>query len=116
MKVVVVRHGQTNYNVVGLYNVDPTVDVFLTKVGIGEAKQLAEQFKNEPFDAIFVSELPRTRQTAEYINQFHNLPILVDAARTVLHIAEKDLSRRKTSIIGRPTFLGISRKKTTKML
>lgn len=78
MKITVVRHGQTNYNVVGLHNADPTVDVFLTEVGISEAKQLAEQFKNEPFDAIFVSELPRTKQTAEYINRFHNLPILVD--------------------------------------
>ena len=78
MKITVVRHGQTNYNVVGLHNADPTVDVFLTEVGISEAKQLAEQFKNEPFDVIFVSELPRTKQTADYINQFHNLPILVD--------------------------------------
>ena len=78
MKITVVRHGQTNYNVVGLHNADPTVDVFLTKVGISEAKQLAEQFKNEPFDAIFVSELPRTKQTADYINQFHDLPIIVD--------------------------------------
>ena len=78
MKITVVRHGQTNYNVIGLHNADPTADVFLTKVGISEAKQLAEQFKNEPFDAIFVSELPRTKQTAEYINRFHNLPILVD--------------------------------------
>ena len=78
MKIIVVRHGQTNYNVVGLHNADPTIDVFLTEVGINEAKQLAEQFKDEPFDAIFVSELPRTRQTAEYINQFHDLPIIVD--------------------------------------
>ncbi len=28
MKITVVRHGQTNYNVIGLHNADPTVDVF----------------------------------------------------------------------------------------
>lgn len=79
MKLTIVRHGQTNYNVLGLYNSDPTVDVFLTETGIDEAKCVAEQLKDEPFDAIFISELPRTRQTAEYINKYHKLPLFVDA-------------------------------------
>lgn len=78
MKLTIVRHGQTNYNVLGLLNSDPTVDVFLTEAGIDEAKRLAEQFKNEPFDVIFISELPRTRQTADYINKYHSLSLVVD--------------------------------------
>lgn len=79
MKIYVVRHGQTNYNVLGLHNSDPKVNVHLTEDGIAEAKRLAEELRKEKFDAIYVSELPRTRQTAEYINQYHNLPIIVDA-------------------------------------
>lgn len=79
MKITVVRHGQTNYNVAGLHNSDPSIDVHLTNNGIDEAKQVALKLKDEPFDALFVSELPRTRQTAEYINEYHKLPILVDA-------------------------------------
>ncbi len=79
MKITVVRHGQTNYNVAGLHNSDPSIDVHLTPDGINEAKQVALELKDEPFDALFISELPRTRQTAEYINEYHKLPILVDA-------------------------------------
>lgn len=78
MKIIVIRHGQTNYNVAGLHNSDPSVDVHLTKTGIDEAKQIAEQLKNESFDAIFISELPRTKQTASYINKYHKLPVQVD--------------------------------------
>lgn len=79
MKITVVRHGQTNYNVAGLHNSDPSIDVHLTDAGIDEAKRIAEELKNEPFDALFVSELPRTKQTADYINKYHKLPIKVDA-------------------------------------
>ena len=78
MKITVVRHGQTNYNVAGLHNSDPSVDVHLTPKGIDEAKQISLKLKDEPFDAIFISELPRTRQTAEYINTYHKLPLFVD--------------------------------------
>ena len=79
MKITVVRHGQTNYNVLGLHNSDPSVDVFLTERGINEAKKIGELLKEEPFEAIYISELPRTRQTAEYINKHHNLNLIVDA-------------------------------------
>lgn len=78
MKLTIVRHGQTNYNVLGLLNSDPAVDVFLTEVGVDEAKRTAEQLRDEPFDAIFISELPRTKQTAEYINKYHNLHLVAD--------------------------------------
>lgn len=70
------RHGQTNYNVLGLCNDDPTRDVHLTKLGIEQARQVAEKVRDEDFDLIVVSELPRTRQTAEIINQDHHVPIL----------------------------------------
>lgn len=78
MKIYVVRHGQTNYNVLGLNNVDPTVDVHLTEAGVAEAKAVAEKLKDVTFDVFFVSELPRTQQTAELINESRNVPILVD--------------------------------------
>lgn len=79
MKLTIVRHGQTNYNVLRLNNADPNIDVHLTKDGITEAKKIARQLKDESFDAIFVSELPRTKQTASYINEFHHLPLIEDA-------------------------------------
>ncbi|MFA7386934.1 MAG: histidine phosphatase family protein, partial [Thiohalobacteraceae bacterium] len=36
-----------------------------------------ETLRAAPLDAILVSELPRTRQTAELVNRYHGAPILV---------------------------------------
>ncbi len=79
MKLYVARHGQTNYNDVGLCNSDPAVDVHLTETGILEATNLSEKLKKVGLDRIFISELKRTRQTAGIINNHHDAPMTVDA-------------------------------------
>jgi probable phosphoglycerate mutase len=78
MKVYFARHGKTNYNDLRLCNADPSVDVHLTERGIEQAKALAKELKQAPLEHIFISELQRTRQTAEIINVFHNSPIEVN--------------------------------------
>jgi len=78
MKLLLVRHGQTNYNELGLNNSDPSVDVHLTETGIQQVEALAEKLRGTPIGQIYISELPRTRQTADMINKFHNAPIEVD--------------------------------------
>ena len=75
MRLFIMRHGQTNYNLRGLCNGDPARDVRLTDHGKQQARQAAEQLKQQPLDLILVSELPRTRQTAEIINQYHQTEI-----------------------------------------
>lgn len=40
--------------------------------------KLAKKLAAEKFDVIFTSELLRTQQTAQYINKFHDVPIIVD--------------------------------------
>ena len=79
------RHGQTNYNQLGLCNDDPSKDVFLTEEGIKQTQQAAEQLKDKPLKQILVSPLPRTRQTAEIINQYHHAPILVEEQIIDIH-------------------------------
>lgn len=79
VKVLLVRHGQTNYNQLHLANDDPAVDVHLTKIGIQQAENLAEQLKNTDFERIFVSQLRRTTQTANIINRHHHVPLQEDA-------------------------------------
>ena len=74
------RHGETNYNRLGLCNDNPQRDVHLTETGIRQAKQAAEQLRNKPLRRILVSELPRTHQTAEIINHYHQVPIHVHPA------------------------------------
>ena len=80
MSLFFMRHGQTNYNVPGLCNDDPGDAVHLTEVGRQQAAHAAEQLRHIPLCRIFVSELPRTRQTAAIVNQFHNVPMVVAAA------------------------------------
>lgn len=79
MKLYVARHGQTNYNDQGLCNSDPRTDVHLTEMGTKQAENLANNLKDININQIFVSELKRTKQTADIVNQFHNAPIKVDA-------------------------------------
>lgn len=75
MQVYFMRHGQTNYNQQLLCNDDPTKDVHLTPAGIQQAQGAAEELKPVPLEKIIVSKLPRTRQTADIINQYHQVPI-----------------------------------------
>jgi len=79
MKLYAMRHGRTNYNELGLCNDDPSRDVHLTKTGINQAEQAAEQMRNFELQRLVISELPRTRQTAEIINRYHQAPITVHA-------------------------------------
>lgn len=78
MKLIATRHAETNYNIKDLVNYDPTVDVHLTEKGIKQAEDLAEQLKDFNFDAIYISRLKRTKQTAEIINQYHKKNLIVN--------------------------------------
>ena len=78
MKLFLVRHAQTNYNVLKLANADPSVDVHLSEEGIKQAKNLAELLKDVSYDVVYISELPRTRQTAEILNKYHDKELIVD--------------------------------------
>lgn len=78
MKIILVRHAQTNYNILKLANADPSVDVHLSEEGIKQAENLAELLKDVDYDVVYISELPRTRQTAEIINKYHDKELIVD--------------------------------------
>jgi alpha-ribazole phosphatase len=80
--VVIARHAETNYNELGLVNYDPSVDVYLTSNGIKQAEELAKELKDRTFDIIIVSDMNRTRQTAEIINKHHNVEIISDTRIT----------------------------------
>ena len=75
MNLYVLRHGETNYNRLGLCNDDPRRDVYLTDTGIAQAEAASQQLRKTPLQLIITSELPRTRQTAAIINRYHHVPI-----------------------------------------
>lgn len=78
MKAYFVRHGQTNYNVKKLCNDDPIKDVHLTKLGKHQAKTVADKLKNIKLDLVYISELPRTRETARIIIQDRPIDLIVE--------------------------------------
>ena len=80
MNLYVMRHGRTNYNGLGLCNDDPDADVHLDEAGRQQARSAAEQLRDVDFDRIIVSPLPRTRQTADIVNRYHDAPIEVHPA------------------------------------
>ncbi len=96
MKLYFVRHGRTNYNRIGIMNDDPKVDVHLTKKGTEQAERVSETLKNTQLTHIYVSELLRTRQTAEIINIHHQLKLTQDSR----------LNDNRTGFNGKPWFFG----------
>ena len=78
MKIYAVRHAHTNYNQWYRLNGNPGVDVHLSKKGKQQAEEISEKLKDVPFEHIFISEMPRTRETANIINKHHNKKMTVE--------------------------------------
>lgn len=76
MNIIVVRHGQTDWNVRDL--LQGRTDIELNETGKLQAIETASNLKNINIDAIFVSPLKRTRRTAEEINRTKNLNMTID--------------------------------------
>ena len=69
MKLIVVRHGETEDNVNEiLQGASPGI---LTEKGKEQAKKLGERLKQEKIDYIYVSDLKRTVDTAAEIIKYH---------------------------------------------
>jgi probable phosphoglycerate mutase len=63
VRLLLIRHGQTSSNVDGLLDTAaPGAD--LTDEGRDQAERLVGKLEQQPLDAIYVSDLVRTRQTA----------------------------------------------------
>ena len=65
MKVYLIRHGETEYNLA--HRCQGWCDVDLTETGVSQAKALKERIGNFKFDRIISSDLYRTRHTASII-------------------------------------------------
>ena len=76
MKLYLIRHGETDWNVQG--KTQGRADIELNEVGIKQAKQTKEELKNIDIDLIICSPLKRAKKTAEIINEGRNIPIIFD--------------------------------------
>ena len=76
MNIIVVRHGQTDWNVKDL--LQGRTDIELNENGKNQTIETANKLVNMQIDAIYVSPLKRTIDTAQQINNTRNLNMLID--------------------------------------
>ena len=79
MKIILVRHGESEANVAGRINDDPARSVNLTERGRKQAVAAAEELRMLHFTRAYTSEFPRAQQTAAILLCHHTCPLTIDA-------------------------------------
>jgi broad specificity phosphatase PhoE len=74
--ILLARHGETDWNRDGIWQgwADPP----LNETGRAQARELAEQLRDVPFDAVYSSDLQRAHETAEIVAEPHGVPVVAD--------------------------------------
>jgi 2,3-bisphosphoglycerate-dependent phosphoglycerate mutase len=75
-RFLLVRHGETDWNAEG--RLQGHTDRPLSDYGRRQARQLAEELRDEQLDAIYASDLARARETAEIVGGRLDLPVVLD--------------------------------------
>jgi broad specificity phosphatase PhoE len=73
MRVILVRHGQTDWNEGGIFR--GKIDVKLNPNGIRQAEIIGEVLKDVHLDAVYSSPLSRAFDTATAIARYHSLTV-----------------------------------------
>ncbi len=76
MKLLIVRHGITDWNSDGRFQGQQ--DVILNAVGLEQAHRLALRLANQTISSVFASDLVRARQTASEIATLQTVPVTAD--------------------------------------
>ena len=88
MRLILVRHGETDWNkerrVQGLSNLG------LNETGRKQAEALARALKNERVEAIYASPLRRAHETAYAISRFHRVEVTTVDGLKELDVGEVD--------------------------
>ncbi|MFA5841464.1 MAG: class I tRNA ligase family protein [Candidatus Paceibacterota bacterium] len=75
-RYIVIRHGQSESNALGMVNCDPFKEDHVTDKGRGQVEEAAEQLKKDgiKIDRIISSDFMRTRETAEMVAEILDVP------------------------------------------
>ena len=92
MKIILVRHGESEANVAGIINDDPSRPVNLTEWGRAQAEAASNELRAVRFTHAYASEFPRAQQTAKILLRHHACPLQIDAR----------INERKTGMDGLP--------------
>ena len=85
---LLVRHGQSLFNVDNVVNGDPSLDRGLSPVGVEEGEELAHQLAGLSIDLCMVSEYRRAQQTADLALGSQIVPRVVDPDLDDIRIGE----------------------------
>ena len=77
MRLILVRHGQTDYNLHHRYQ--GQLDIPLNQTGLEQANKLVNRLSKDQIDAIYASDLARCVQTIELVAKARKLDIQKDA-------------------------------------
>lgn len=79
-KLILVRHGKSEWNELGKWT--GITDVHLSKKGVEESKKIGELIKDFHFDHIFISKLIRTQETLSSIEETNRALIGVSVEKS----------------------------------
>lgn len=79
MKVVLIRHGESEGNIAHLINDEPSRLVNLTQRGRAQAEAAANELRGVRFTHAYASEFPRAQQTAAILLRDTALELRIDA-------------------------------------
>ena len=87
-RILIVRHGQTNYNVYRYYQ--GQLDTPLNEIGVNQAQELKERIlkKEIHIDEIWSSDLQRARATVSPIANALSLPLHLHAGLREVHVGD----------------------------
>lgn len=75
-RIILVRHGETTWNVEGRYQGQE--DTPLSQRGLQQGQLLAVGLRNIPIDVCISSPLQRSFQTCQFCAELHKLPVIAD--------------------------------------
>jgi len=85
VKLIFIRHGESEANVAGLINDDPARPVNLTERGRAQAEAASNKLRAMRFTHAYASEFLRAQQTAEILLRHHACPLRIDARLNERH-------------------------------
>jgi broad specificity phosphatase PhoE len=105
-ELLLVRHGQQNYNVNG--PMQELIDPPLSELGEQQAKLVGMRLSTEKVDAVYASPLRRALETGREIARHHRMePQVIDDLREVRIFEEMPPDRAPADVIGKAQLAGI---------
>lgn len=75
-RLILVRHGETNWNKEGRYQ--GQIDTDLSERGLEQGRALAKALAELPIDEFYASHLKRARMTAQFCADYHGKSVQID--------------------------------------